>query len=134
MRLLLGLIIPTLTILAPLAILLWIGRRKKRLNRTDFGVAILCSFLIGLIVPVVATYLSVQGFMYNRGPEDPYCATGVVSFLFFGYLINLIGCTDGGYCFIATEAGQGRLVAKGFSPLQYPSVAGEDTRATAYAL
>ncbi len=107
MRLLLGLIIPTLTILAPLAILIWIGRRKNRLNRTDFGVAILSCFLVGLIVPVVATYLSVQGFMYNRGPYDPYCAAGVVSFLFFGYLINLLGVPMAGVVLLPPKQGKG---------------------------
>ena len=55
------------------------------------------------------------------------------SFIFILWLPDQpVGCADSGYCFIASEAGQGRLVAKGFSPLQYPSVAGEDIRATAF--
>ena len=64
-------------------------------------------FLVGLIVPVVATYLSVQGFMFNRDPEDPYCATGVVSFLFYGYLINLLGVPIAGIVFLPPKLGKG---------------------------
>lgn len=91
MGLLLGLIIPTLTIFTPLIILILIGRRKNRIDRTDFGVAILGCFLVGLIVPIVATFLSARGLAYNFGPNDPKCVTGAAVFIFFGYLINLIG-------------------------------------------
>lgn len=91
MKLLLGLVIPTLIILAPLAFLLWIGRRKSRVSRTDFGVAVLGCFLAGLVVPIAATFLSASGLMYNMGPDAPKCVTGAAAFLFYGYLINLIG-------------------------------------------
>ena len=91
MGLLLGLIIPTLTILTPLIILIWIGRKKNRIERTDFGLAILGCFLVGLIVPIVATFLSARGLAYKFEPDDPKCVTGAGVFIFFGYLINLIG-------------------------------------------
>jgi len=91
MGLLLGLIIPTLIILTPLTILILIGRRKKRIDRFDFGAAIIGCFLVGLIVPVVATFLSARGLAYNFGPDDPKCFTGAAVFIFFGYLLNLIG-------------------------------------------
>jgi hypothetical protein len=61
------------------------------MDRTDFGAAILGCFLVGLIVPVVATFLSAPGLAYNFGPDDPKCVTGAAVFIFFGYLVNLIG-------------------------------------------
>jgi uncharacterized membrane protein (DUF441 family) len=91
MGLLLGLIFPTLAILTPLIILILRGRRKNRINRTSFGTAFLGCLLIGLVVPIFATYLSARGLAYNFGPDDPKCVTGAAAFIFFGYLINLIG-------------------------------------------
>lgn len=91
MRILLGLVIPTLMILAPLALLLRIGQRKSRVSRTDFGVAFLGCFLAGLVVPIAATFLSARGLMYNLDPEATKCVTGAAAFLFYGYPVNLIG-------------------------------------------
>jgi len=45
--------------------------------------------------------------MYNRGPYDPYCAAGVVSFLFFGYLINLLGVPMAGVVLLPPKQGKG---------------------------
>jgi len=91
MGLLFGLILPALLIFAPLAILILLGRRKNRIDRTEFGIVIMGCFLAGLFVPIVATSLSAQGLASNFGPDDPRCVTGVATFIFFGYLVNLIG-------------------------------------------
>ena len=91
MGLLLGLIIPTLIILIPIAILIVIGRMKNKIDRTEFCFAVLGYFLLGLFVPIVATFLSVRGLVYNFGPDKDVCATGAGVFIFFGYQINLIG-------------------------------------------
>ena len=91
MGILLGLIIPTLKILTPLTILILIGRRRNRINRTDFGVAIVECTLVELIVPVVATFLSTRVLAYNFRSDDPKCVTGAAVFIFFRYLIALIG-------------------------------------------
>ncbi|MBT1705827.1 hypothetical protein [Chryseosolibacter indicus] len=91
MRLLLVLIIPTITILTPLIILISIGRRKNKIDRVNFVVAILGCFLLGLVVPIVATFLSAQGLVYSFEADSPKCVTGAAVFIFFGYLVNLIG-------------------------------------------
>lgn len=91
MALFLGLIVPSLIIFAPLALLALIGRGRKRIDRTSFVFVIIGCFLIGLITPIVATIVSVKGLVYNFGPDDPKCATGAAVFLLFGYLVTLTG-------------------------------------------
>ena len=91
MRLLFGLFIPTILILAPLVLLLWVARRKPGISRADFGVAWLACFLAGLVAPIVATFLSARGLMYDFGQGAPKCVTGAAAFLIYGYLINLTG-------------------------------------------
>lgn len=91
MGLLLGIILPLLLIILPIIILLVIGRKRNNIGRVKFGLAIICCSLLGFVVPILATYLSATGLMYNFGPDDPKCVTGAGVFLFFGYLINIIG-------------------------------------------
>ncbi len=91
MGLLLGLIIPTLIVLTPLIILIWIGRKQKKTNRKVFGLTLFMCFIFGLLVPIGAAFLSARGLAYNFGPDDPKCTSGAATFLFFGYLFNIIG-------------------------------------------
>ncbi|GAB3819207.1 hypothetical protein GCM10028895_17320 [Pontibacter rugosus] len=56
-----------------------------------FSLAILGCSLLGVVVPILATYFSAKGLMYNFGPDEPKCVIGAGIFLFLGYLINLIG-------------------------------------------
>ena len=104
MGLVLGVIIPVATILIPIFILLIIGKRKNKLGRLRFGLAIMCCFFLGLVVPILATYLSVKGLMYNFGPDDPKCVTGAGVFLVSGYLINLIGVPITGVLFCLRDS------------------------------
>ncbi|WP_276496595.1 hypothetical protein [Pontibacter litorisediminis] len=91
MGLLLGIILPFLLIMLPVIILIAIGRKKNKIGRVKFGLAILGCSLLGFVVPILATYLSAKGLMYNFGPDDPKCVIGAGVFLFGGYLINVIG-------------------------------------------
>ena len=91
MGLFLGIVLPLLLIILPIIILLVIGRKRNKIGRVKFGLAIICCSFLGFVVPILATYLSATGLMYNFGPDDPKCVTGAGVFLFFGYLINIIG-------------------------------------------
>jgi hypothetical protein len=91
MGLLLGIIIPTLVVLSPFIVLLLIAWKKKNMRKPIFVIGLISSFLLGLIVPIIATFLSTKGLAYNFGPDDPRCLTGATVFVFFGYLINLVG-------------------------------------------
>jgi uncharacterized BrkB/YihY/UPF0761 family membrane protein len=88
---LLAITIPSVIILVPIVILGLIGIWRRRLKRIGFVLGILGCFLLGLIAPVLATAISAHGLMYNFSPDEPKCVTGAATFLFFGYLMNLIG-------------------------------------------
>jgi len=87
----LSLVIPTLVIFAPLIILILVGSRKGKIQRIGFWFIIAGCFLLGLIAPIVATFISARALMAGFEPGEPKCITGVAVFLFFGYAINLIG-------------------------------------------
>jgi MFS family permease len=87
--LLLGLIAPTIIILMPIIGLI-ISRIKFKNQRRKFGIAILFSTIFGLGGPIIATIISAYGFSYGH-KQDSLCLTGVGVFLYFGYLITLIG-------------------------------------------
>lgn len=70
-------------------ILVVIGKRKA--GRVMFGLAVLGCSLLGVAVPILATYLAAQGLMYNFGPDEPKCVIGAGVFLFVGYLANILG-------------------------------------------
>ena len=103
MGLLLGLILPLLIIFLPIIILAVIGKGKKQVNRMEFSVVILVCSLLALVVPILATYFSVKGLMYNFGPDEPKCVTGAGIFLFFGYLLNIIGLPIIGIAFFPSK-------------------------------
>lgn len=103
MGLLLGIILPILLIILPIVALVIIGRGNNKKGRVRFVLAIIGCSLLGLVVPILATYLSVQGLMYNFGPGDPKCIIGAGVFLFSGYIINIIGLPIIGIAFFPTK-------------------------------
>lgn len=84
-------------------ILVMIGKAKNKTGRMKFGLAILGCSLLGLVVPILATYFSAQGLMYNFGPDEPKCVIGAGVFLFFGYLSNLVGLPIVGIAFFPSK-------------------------------
>ena len=87
----LGILLPVLLSILPIILLIVIGNRNNKIGQLKFGLAILGCSLLGFVVPILATYLSLKGLMYNFGPDEPKCVIGAGVFLFFGYLINIIG-------------------------------------------
>lgn len=90
MGLLFGLLIPTLILFIPLTVLILIGRKSKRISRRVWVLAIIGCFLAGIIVPLVATSISISGLINNYGSDEPNCVTGAGVFLYFGFLLNVI--------------------------------------------
>lgn len=60
--------------------------KLKKLDITYTGVLLFCA---GLIVPWIALAISVRGLL--MGMPNGGCVTGAGVFLFFGYVINLVG-------------------------------------------
>lgn len=91
MRLLLGLILPLLLILLPVALLILVRLRCRGIKKGEFGLAIFGCLILGLIVPILATMIGSYGLLYGITSSRPTCITGVAAYFFFGYLINIVG-------------------------------------------
>lgn len=61
--------------------------RIKQRIRPKIIITGLIAIVLGLIFPWIATLVSANGLAAGM----PKCVTGATTFLFFGYVINLIG-------------------------------------------
>jgi hypothetical protein len=86
----LGLILPLLILIIPIGLLIFVSRLKK-IESAEFGMTILGCFILGLIVPIVSTFVSANGLAYGHTGDEPICVTGASVFFMLGYMINLIG-------------------------------------------
>ena len=100
-----SIIIPTFIILIPIiGFIIYRFRIKSRIRRKIL-ISGLIGIALGLILPWIATFVSANGLAAGMPDNTPKCVTGATIFLFFGYLINLIGIPLIGllFYFLATE-------------------------------
>ncbi|MBO9592643.1 MAG: hypothetical protein J7599_07005 [Niabella sp.] len=84
------LVLPTVLVLLPIAVLFCILRYGKKTKGYSTGLKILLGFLFipaGLLATFFALLLSIEGFM----DKHIQCATGAVTFIPFGLLTYLVG-------------------------------------------
>ncbi len=87
----LSIIIPTILILSPiLGFIIYRFRIKKRI-RPKIIISGLIAIVLGLILPWIATFVSAHGLAAGIPNDTSKCVTGAATFLFFGYVINLVG-------------------------------------------
>ncbi len=91
LRLLFTIILPFCILIVPIVLLYAYHKTTKAKNKKDFIVVTICCILIGLMTPILSMMISIYGFKMLDGTPDPYCLTGVGSFLIFGYLITFFG-------------------------------------------
>ena len=91
MRILLSLIIPTILLLAPTAfqIVYTVMRIKKKTQMSDNTIFLL-TLVIGSILPIAATFISMYGLNYHINPGEKKCITGIEFFIFLGVAIAII--------------------------------------------
>ncbi|MBD8489696.1 hypothetical protein IFO69_13145 [Echinicola sp. CAU 1574] len=90
MKTLLSIILPTIIILTPILVFFVYRFNIKENIRQKILISGALLFLFGLLVPRLATFVS----LYRLGPgtdENTRCAIGATVFFYFGYLINLAG-------------------------------------------
>jgi hypothetical protein len=80
-----------MVILIPIIVLVFISGRRRPIERGDFLMAALGCFLFGLFGPVLATVIATYGLSYGSDPSDPLCVNGASIYIFFGYLITILG-------------------------------------------
>lgn len=88
MKLLLSLIIPLIIIALPIVPQVYLN--KKAYKKADVSLVIIIglgALILGVFTPILATYVSIKGFMWDT--KEPGCVTGVVTFTFFGALASL---------------------------------------------
>lgn len=90
-RILIGFIIPLAIILIPIITLLMASGKGRGTDRGNYLLAALASFLFDLFGPILATIISTHGLSFGSDPSDLLCVTGAGIFIFFGYLITLLG-------------------------------------------
>lgn len=56
-------------------------------------------FLLGLITPVIAAYVSLQGYRIHEDQFQPNCVIGITAFIFYGYLTTFFGMPALYLCF-----------------------------------
>jgi uncharacterized membrane protein len=91
MRILFGLIIPTLLIILPICFqIVYTVRRIK--DKTQMSLLRICllTFVLGLVLSIAATYISILGLSIGINPGEPQCITGISFFTFFGIGLTLI--------------------------------------------
>lgn len=89
MALLLGLIFPFVIILLPIFLQIFWGNRLSKKGSLNATIIVgVVTLFIGLFTPIVATFLSVKGLTWKT--SEPTCATGAVSFFFFGYMGSIV--------------------------------------------
>lgn len=91
LRLLFTTVLPFCILIVPIVLLWAYHKSTKVYSKQDFLVVTICCFLVGLITPILAMMVSIYGFKMPDGSPTPYCLTGAVSFIFYGYLISLFG-------------------------------------------
>jgi hypothetical protein len=80
-----------LTLFLPLigyVLLLCWPARARRLKPNDVGWLMM---ILGLLTPVLASWLALTAIRAASAPGEVRCATGVGAFLVFGYLITGVG-------------------------------------------
>ena len=90
MRTFLALILPFIILLIPIGLLTFVSI-KWRMNRLAFGLIAFGCFALGLVVPIVSTFVSANGLSYGYTGTKPLCVTGAAFFFMLGHVINLIG-------------------------------------------
>lgn len=91
MRILFGLIIPALLITLPISFqIAYTVRRIK--DKTQISLLTICllTFVLGLILAIAATYISMYGLSIGINPGEPQCIIGVPLFAFAGIGLTLV--------------------------------------------
>ena len=91
MRILFGLIIPTLLIILPICFQLVYSVRRIK-DKTQMSLLRIClfTFVMGLILAIAATYISIYGLSIGINPDEPQCIIGVPLFAFAGIGLTLV--------------------------------------------
>ncbi len=87
----LSIIIPTILMLTPIIGFIIYRFRIKQRIRPKIIISGLIAVVLGLIFPWIATFVSANGLAAGMPEETTKCVTGATTFLFLGYVINLIG-------------------------------------------
>lgn len=91
MRILFGLIIPTLLILLPIIFqIVYTVRRIKDKTKMSLLNICLLTFALGLILAIAATYICMYGLSMGINPGEPQCIIGVPLFAFAGIGLTLL--------------------------------------------
>ncbi len=91
MKLFLTLILPIIVLCIPIIGYLMYYKLEKAKTRKKVVLVGLAVFLVGLLTPWLATFVSLYGISHNLPSDAPNSLTGVAVFFFIGYLITLIG-------------------------------------------
>jgi hypothetical protein len=91
LRFVVGFIIPLAIIFIPIIALVLISGRRRPIDRGYFLMSVLGCFLFGLLGPVLATIIATYGLSFGSDPSDPLCVNGASIYIFFGYMITILG-------------------------------------------
>lgn len=94
-----SLILPFLIIVLPCTLFTIYRLNIKTNIRQKVLIVGIVLFLFGLIVPWIATDVSIKGLLMALKGSNSKCVTGAAVFLYFGYMINLIGIPFLGFIF-----------------------------------
>jgi len=64
--------------------------RIKNKTRIPILLSTISTFILGFIMASCATIVSTYGFIDPKNPNEPHCATGAVTFIFFGMIITFV--------------------------------------------
>lgn len=84
----LTLLVPLLIILSPLLGQILLSKKFSDSSIKTLVIIGVSFFIVGLFTPVLATMVSIYGFMHTSRSTD--CLSGVVIFIILGYIVTIV--------------------------------------------